>query len=82
MVKFALLSTAFLAASFIFLIAGIVLVRGAIPFLTDNLGIGRVSFAGTFLTGDVWLDRHDVRIESVQRWLSDRLRRCSSRCFP
>ncbi len=54
LVKFALLATALLSASFIFLIAGIVLVRGTIPFLTDNLGIGRVDL-WSFLTGDVWL---------------------------
>lgn len=54
LVKFALLATALISASFIFLIAGIVLVRGAIPFLTDNLGIGRVDL-WSFLTGDVWL---------------------------
>jgi phosphate transport system permease protein len=54
LVKFALLATALLSASFIFLIAGIVLVRGTVPFLTDNLGIGRVDL-WSFLTGDVWL---------------------------
>ncbi len=48
------MSTAILSASFIFLIAGIVLIRGVIPFTTDNLGIGRVSLL-RFLTYDVWL---------------------------
>lgn len=48
------MSTAILSASFIFIIAGIVLVRGVIPFTTDNLGIGRVSLL-RFLTNDVWL---------------------------
>jgi phosphate transport system permease protein len=54
LVKFTMLATALLSASFIFLVAGIVLVRGAIPFTTDNLGIGRVDL-WSFLTGDVWL---------------------------
>jgi phosphate transport system permease protein len=48
------MSTAILSASFIFIIAGIILVRGVIPFTTDNLGIGRVSLL-RFLTYDVWL---------------------------
>jgi phosphate transport system permease protein len=53
-VKIMFLSTAIFAASFIFLIAGIVLVRGTVPFLTDNQGLGTVSLF-RFLTGDVWL---------------------------
>jgi len=52
--KIVFMSAALLSASFIFVIAGIVLVRGVIPFTTDNLGIGRVSLF-SFLTGDVWL---------------------------
>ncbi len=48
------MATAILSASFIFIIAGIILVRGVIPFTTDNLGIGRVSLL-RFLTYDVWL---------------------------
>ncbi len=48
------MSTAILSASFIFLIAGIVLIRGIIPFTTDNLGVGRVSLL-RFLTNDIWL---------------------------
>ncbi len=49
------LTTAVLSASFIFLIAGIVLLRGLVPFTTDNLGIGRVEL-WRFLTNDVWLE--------------------------
>ena len=52
--KIVFMSAAILSASFIFVIAGIVLVRGVIPFTTNNLGVGRVSLF-SFLTGDVWL---------------------------
>jgi phosphate transport system permease protein len=48
------LSMAILSSSFIIIIAGIILVRGIIPFTTDNLGIGRVSLL-RFLTGNTWL---------------------------
>jgi phosphate transport system permease protein len=54
-VKNVFLFTAILAASFIFLIAGIVLFRGATPFLSDNGGLGSVSL-WRYLTGDVWLE--------------------------
>jgi len=47
--------TAILSASFIFIIAGIIMTRGLIPFITDNQGIGRVQ-VWSFLTGDVWLE--------------------------
>lgn len=49
------LTMAIVSASFIFLIAGIVLMRGLVPFTTDNLGIGRVEL-WRFLTNDVWLE--------------------------
>lgn len=52
--KIIFMSATLLSASFIFVIAGIVLVRGVIPFTTDNLGVGRVSLF-SFLTGDIWL---------------------------
>ncbi|PKK96511.1 MAG: phosphate ABC transporter permease subunit PstC [Tenericutes bacterium HGW-Tenericutes-3] len=52
--KIIFMSATILSASFIFVIAGIVLVRGVIPFTTDNLGVGRVSLF-SFLTGDIWL---------------------------
>ena len=52
--KIIFMSATILSASFIFVIAGIVLVRGIIPFTTDNLGVGRVSLF-SFLTGDIWL---------------------------
>jgi phosphate transport system permease protein len=48
------LTTAILSASFIFVIAGIILYRGVIPFTSDNGGLGRVSML-RFLTSDVWL---------------------------
>lgn len=54
-VKAMFLMAAIVAASFIFLIAGIVLVRGAVPFVTDNQGLGTVSLL-RFITGDVWLE--------------------------
>jgi len=52
--KTVFLSAALLSASFVFLIAGIVLIRGALPFLTDNDGLGSVDLL-RFLTADVWL---------------------------
>ncbi|MFA5007087.1 MAG: phosphate ABC transporter permease subunit PstC [Candidatus Izemoplasmatales bacterium] len=53
-VKSVFLAAALLSASFVFLIAGIVLVRGIIPFVSDNDGLGSVDLF-RFLTGDVWL---------------------------
>ncbi|MDP3130898.1 MAG: phosphate ABC transporter permease subunit PstC [Bacillota bacterium] len=52
--KAVFLAAALISASFIFLIAGIVLFRGFIPFLSDNGGLGRVDLFH-FLTADVWL---------------------------
>jgi phosphate transport system permease protein len=45
---------AILAASFIFVIAGVILVKGLTPFITNNGGIGSVN-AWKFLTGNTWL---------------------------
>lgn len=52
--KIVFMSATIISASFIFIIAGIILIRGVVPFVTDNLGVGRVSLFH-FLTGDVWL---------------------------
>lgn len=45
---------AILAASFIFVIAGVILFKGLTPFITNNGGIGSVN-AWKFLTGNTWL---------------------------
>ena len=45
---------AILAASFIFVIAGVILIKGLTPFITNNNGIGSVN-AWKFLTGNTWL---------------------------
>jgi len=54
-VKYFFLSTAVLSASFIFIIAWIILIRGITPFTTDNGGLGTVDLL-RFLTGGVWLE--------------------------
>ncbi|MFH0993460.1 MAG: phosphate ABC transporter permease subunit PstC [bacterium] len=48
------LSTAILSASFVFVIAGIVLFRGVLPFVTNNDGLGNVNLL-RFLTSGIWL---------------------------
>jgi phosphate transport system permease protein len=45
---------AILSGSFIFVIAGVILVKGLTPFITNNGGIGPVN-AWKFLTGNAWL---------------------------
>jgi len=45
---------AILSASFIFVVAGVIFIKGIIPFVTDNNGLGSVN-AWSFLTGDTWL---------------------------
>lgn len=45
---------AILSASFIFIVVGVILVKGITPFITDNGGIGSVD-PFKFLTGDTWL---------------------------
>lgn len=45
---------AILSASFIFVVAGVILIKGLTPFITNNNGIGSVN-AWKFLTGDTWL---------------------------
>jgi len=49
------LSAAVVSASFIFVIAGIILVEGIIPFVTDNQGVGSVDL-WKFITGATWLE--------------------------
>jgi len=53
-VKSVLQFFAWLSASFIFIIAGVILVKGISPFITDNGGLGSVPILH-FLTGNVWL---------------------------
>jgi phosphate transport system permease protein len=53
-VKNIFLIAAIISSSFIFVIAGIVLVKGLTPFVTDNHGIGTVNFFN-FVTGNTWL---------------------------
>lgn len=53
-VKALLFSFALLASSFIFIVAGVILVKGVSPFFSDNNGLGSVNFF-TFLTGNTWL---------------------------
>lgn len=43
-----------ISASFIFIIVGVILVKGITPFITDNNGLGTVNLF-TFVTGDTWL---------------------------
>jgi len=42
------------SASFIFIIVGVIIVKGITPFITNNNGLGRVDFI-RFITGDTWL---------------------------
>lgn len=53
-VKVVLQALAILSASFIFVIAGVILVKGITPFITNNGGLGAVPLI-PFLTGDTWL---------------------------
>lgn len=53
-VKRILQALAILSASFIFIIAGVILYKGITPFITDNSGLGRVPL-WNFLTGNTWL---------------------------
>jgi len=53
-VKAILLAFALLSSSFIFIVAGTILVKGVTPFITTNNGLGTVSLV-PFLTGDTWL---------------------------
>lgn len=53
-VKIVLLSFTLLSSSFIFIVAGTILLKGITPFITQNLGLGKVSLI-SFLTGDTWL---------------------------
>ncbi|MCF7929931.1 MAG: phosphate ABC transporter permease subunit PstC [Acholeplasmataceae bacterium] len=53
-VKAGLFGFALLSSSFIFIVIGVILVKGTTPFFTDNNGLGAVNIF-TFLTGDTWL---------------------------
>jgi phosphate transport system permease protein len=54
MVKTILLIFTLLSSSFIFVVAGTILIKGVTPFITENSGLGRVPLL-SFLTGDTWL---------------------------
>lgn len=53
-VKGVLRALAILSASFIFVIAGVILIKGITPFITQNGGLGAVPLI-PFLTGNTWL---------------------------
>jgi len=53
-VKSLLFGFALLSSSFIFIVAGVILVKGFSPFFSDNGGLGAVNII-KFLTGDTWL---------------------------
>ena len=53
-VKRILQGLAILSASFIFVIAGVILIKGVTPFVTENGGLGSVPL-WNFLTGNTWL---------------------------
>ena len=53
-VKQLLLIFTLISASFIFIIVGVILVKGITPFITNNNGLGTVNLF-TFVTGDTWL---------------------------
>ena len=53
-VKRILQGLAILSASFIFVIAGVILIKGVSPFVTENGGLGSVPL-WNFLTGNTWL---------------------------
>lgn len=45
---------AILSSSFIFIVVGVIIVKGITPFITDNNGLGSVNFY-KFITGNTWL---------------------------
>ncbi|AUD63578.1 phosphate ABC transporter permease subunit PstC [Tenericutes bacterium MO-XQ] len=45
---------AILSSSFVFIVAGVILLKGITPFISDNGGLGSVNL-WRFLTGDTWL---------------------------
>lgn len=53
-IKYVLLSFAILSSSFIFIIAGVIMVKGITPFVTDNKGLGSVNL-WAFIKGTTWL---------------------------
>ncbi len=53
-IKGLLFSFTLISASFIFIIVGVILVKGITPFITNNNGLGTVNLF-TFVTGDTWL---------------------------
>lgn len=54
LVKIVLFTFTLLSSSVIFIVVGTILIKGVIPFITNNHGLGRVSLL-PFLTGDTWL---------------------------
>lgn len=53
-IKYVLLSFAILSSSFIFIIAGVIMVKGITPFVTDNKGLGSLNL-WAFIKGTTWL---------------------------
>ena len=45
---------AILSSSFIFIVVGVIIVKGITPFISDNNGLGSVNFF-KFITGNTWL---------------------------
>ena len=54
LVKALLFGFALLSSSFIFIVAGVILVKGVTPFFSGNNGLGSVNFI-KFITGNTWL---------------------------
>ena len=52
--RYALGAAAVLSASLIFWVISVIFLRGVMPFISDNNGLGRVEIV-KFLTGDTWL---------------------------
>ncbi|MCU0104754.1 phosphate ABC transporter permease subunit PstC [Acholeplasma vituli] len=53
-IKYILLGFAILSSSFIFIIAGVIMVKGVTPFVTNNNGLGSVNLL-QFIKGTTWL---------------------------
>lgn len=51
---FLFLVATLLSSSFIFVVVGVIMERGIVPFVTDNFGLGPVNLFN-FLTGDIYL---------------------------
>lgn len=52
--RWILLSFTLISSSFIFIVAGVIILKGVTPFITNNQGLGPVNLF-KFLTNDTWL---------------------------